>query len=283
MLKFRKKSFLLKNNFFNLNYKSLLLLINLFLLLIFSAQNCLNNENSGFSENQYRIIDIFPHDNTAFTQGLVWKGNYFYESTGLYGRSSLRKVEIQTGNVLQKYDLPNDYFGEGITIFKDSIYQLTWKEQTGFIYDQETFQLIDTFSYSYEGWGITHDGKHLIISDGSPVLHFVDPCTMEEVKQVTVYFQKTPVRFINELEYIKGKIFANIWQTKQIAIINTDSGEVTNWLDLGGILDNIEINSSQDIDVLNGIAYDEDKGYLFVTGKFWPNIFQIKIMDNFVQ
>ncbi|MDD3655428.1 MAG: glutaminyl-peptide cyclotransferase [Atribacterota bacterium] len=266
-----------------MNYKSLLLLINLFLLLIFSAQNCLNNENSGFSENQYRIIDIFPHDNTAFTQGLVWKGNYFYESTGLYGRSSLRKVEIQTGNVLQKYDLPNDYFGEGITIFKDSIYQLTWKEQTGFIYDQETFQLIDTFSYSYEGWGITHDGKHLIISDGSPVLHFVDPCTMEEVKQVTVYFQKTPVRFINELEYIKGKIFANIWQTKQIAIINTDSGEVTNWLDLGGILDNIEINSSQDIDVLNGIAYDEDKGYLFVTGKFWPNIFQIKIMDNFVQ
>jgi len=283
MLKFRKKSFLLKNNFFNLNYKSLLLLINLFLLLIFSAQNCLNNENSGFSENQYRIIDIFPHDNTAFTQGLVWKGNYFYESTGLYGRSSLRKVEIQTGNVLQKYDLPNDYFGEGITIFKDSIYQLTWKEQTGFIYDQETFQLIDTFSYSYEGWGITHDGKHLIISDGSPVLHFVDPCTMEEVKQVTVYFQKTPVRFINELEYIKGKIFANIWQTKQIAIINTDSGEVTNWLDLGGILDNIEINSSQDIDVLNGIAYDEDKGYLFVTGKFWPNIFQIKIMENLIQ
>jgi len=283
MLKFRKKSFLLKNNFFNLNYKSLLLLINLFLLLIFSAQNCLNNENSGFSENQYRIIDIFPHDNTAFTQGLVWKGNYFYESTGLYGRSSLRKVEIQTGNVLQKYDLPNDYFGEGITIFKDSIYQLTWKEQTGFIYDQETFQLIDTFSYSYEGWGITHDGKHLIISDGSPVLHFVDPCTMEEVKQVTVYFQKTPVRFINELEYIKDKIFANIWQTEQIAIINPESGEVTNWLDLGSILDNIEINNSQDIDVLNGIAYDEDKGYLFVTGKFWPNIFQIKIMDNFVQ
>ena len=283
MLKFRKKSSLLKNDFFNLYFKNLLLLINLFLLLLFSAQSCLSNENSGFPENQYRIIDIFPHDNAAFTQGLVWKGNYFYESTGLYGRSSLRKVEIQTGNVLQKYDLPNDYFGEGIAILKDRIYQLTWKEQTGFIYDQETFQLIDTFSYSHEGWGITHDGKHLIISDGSPVLHFVDPCTMEEVKQVTVYFQKTPVRFINELEYIKDKIFANIWQTEQIAIINPESGEVTNWLDLGSILDNIEINNSQDIDVLNGIAYDEDKGYLFVTGKFWPNIFQIKIMENLIQ
>ncbi len=270
----------------SINYGSILLRSRLLLGIVFYLSfSIINSFGNSYDITQsalsYEIIAVFPHDNTAFTQGLVWHNGFLYEGTGLYGSSSLRKVKLETGKVLQYHSLSADYFGEGITIFQDRIYQLTWKEQTGFIYDVKTFQLIDTFSYCYEGWGITHDGKHLIISDGSPVLRFLDPYTLEEVKQITVNFHKVPVHFINELEYIKGKIFANIWQTDYLAIIEPESGEVTDWLNLEGILDNIEVDR-QKIDVLNGIAYDEEKDRLFVTGKFWPNIFQIKIKENII-
>ncbi len=228
----------------------------------------------------YEIIAIYPHDPEAFTQGLVWQDGFLYEGTGLYGSSSLRKVDLDTGKVVQYLDLSDQYFGEGITIFKDRIYQLTWKEKIGFIYHRETFQLIDTFSYPYEGWGITHNGTYLIISDGSPFIHFVDPFTRKEVKQLKVEYQNTPVYHINELEYIKGKIFANIWQTEKIAIIDPDSGKVINWLDLRGILDYVKVNAAGKIDVLNGIAYLQEKDSLLVTGKFWPKLFQIKIGEN---
>ncbi|MGE4412901.1 MAG: glutaminyl-peptide cyclotransferase [Candidatus Caldatribacteriota bacterium] len=262
-----------------------LLLTVVFSTLVFSIQICLSNANENFTPTftpifSYKIIDVFPHDPEAFTQGLVWEDGFLYEGTGLYGDSSLRKVDLETGKILQLYQLSDDFFGEGITIFKERIYQLTWKEQIGFIYDADSFQLLETFSYSHEGWGITHDEKYLIISDGSPVLHFVDPLTFQEVKQIKVHDQQTPVYRINELEYIKGKIFANIWQTDLIAIISPESGEVFAWVDLSDILENVNIKINQPIDVLNGIAYDSLNDRLFVTGKWWPVIFQIEIIER---
>jgi glutamine cyclotransferase len=268
--------------------RPLTLILVVFAILVFSVQICLSNTdntNEKFTPTftpifYYEIIKVFPHDPQAFTQGLVWEDGLLYEGTGLYGDSSLRKVELETGKILQLYQLPEIYFGEGITIFEERIYQLTWKEQIGFIYDTESFQLLETFSYPHEGWGITHDEEYLIISDGSPVLHFVDPLTFKEVKQVKVHDQQTLVYRINELEYIKGKIFANIWQTDLIAIISPESGEVFAWVDLSDILENVHIKANQPIDVLNGIAYDSLNERLFVTGKWWPVVFQIKITEK---
>jgi glutamine cyclotransferase len=268
--------------------RPLTLTLVVFAILVFSVQICLSNtdnDNEKFTPTfapifYYEIIDVFPHDPQAFTQGLVWEDGLLYEGTGLYGASSLRKVELEIGKILQLYQLPDIYFGEGITIFEDRIYQLTWKEQIGFIYDTDSFQLLKTFSYPHEGWGITHDEEYLIISDGSPVLHFVDPLTLKEIKQVKVHDQQTLVYRINELEYIKGKIFANIWQTDLIAIISPESGEVFAWVDLSDILENVHIKANQPIDVLNGIAYDSLNERLFVTGKWWPVVFQIKITEK---
>lgn len=227
---------------------------------------------------QYEIIAIFPHDPEAFTQGLVWQDGFLYEGTGLYGKSSLRRVDLETGQVKKQHNLSEDFFGEGITIFEKRIYQLTWKSKTGFIYEQENFQLVKTFSYSHEGWGITHDEKNLIISDGTSVLHFVDPLTMKEIKRIEIHKNGVPVNRINELEYIKGKIFANIWLTDWIVVIEPQSGKITAWLDLSGILDSLEI--IQETNVLNGIAYDSEKDCLFVTGKLWPVLFKIKIYQR---
>jgi glutaminyl-peptide cyclotransferase len=234
--------------------------------------------NNSTAVLQYEIIDIYPHDSKAFIQGLVWKDGFLYEGTGLYGESSLRKVGLETGKVLQQYNLPGKYFGEGITIFENKIYQLTWKEQTGFIYDLETFQLLETFSYEHEGWGITNNGECLIISDGSSILRFIDPVTMAEIRQVKVHEKQRLVDRINELEYIQGKVFANIWQTDKIAIINPETGEILSWLDLTSVMDLLETN--QKIDVLNGIAYNPNTDELFISGKLWPKMFMIKIIDN---
>jgi glutaminyl-peptide cyclotransferase len=251
----------------------------LLLFLLLSVQSCFSfSHQDAVPILKVEIINAFPHDPEAFTQGLVWKDGFLYEGTGLYGSSSLRKVELETGKVVLQYNLPEDFFGEGITIFKDGIYQLTWKEKTGFIYDLQTFQLLETFCYSHEGWGITHDEECLIISDGSPVLHFVDPFTLEEIKQIEVHEKGTPVKYLNELEYIQGQIYANIWQTDQIAIIEPQSGKIIAWINLSGILNLEDIN--QKIDVLNGIAYDAKNDYLFITGKLWPEIFQIEVIET---
>lgn len=250
-------------------------------LLLLAIQGCVLYSNSNeecVSVWQYKVVDHFPHDPNAFTQGLVWEDGFLYEGTGLYGRSSLRKVALETGVPLKKINLSDIYFGEGITIFEDKIYQLTWKEQTGFIYDLDTFQLLDTFAYPYEGWGITHDKEYLIISDGTSILHYLDPDTLEEVKQIEVKEDQTAIDMINELEYIQDKIYANIWQTDRIAIIEPLTGKVTAWLDLVGILDGTEI--TQKVDVLNGIAYHAKENRLFVTGKLWPKIFEIEIVKN---
>lgn len=253
-----------------------LLLLLVFSLLLFSFQNSLSNSKDKFTPSfSYRIVNTFSHDPEAFTQGLVWKDGFLYESTGLYGSSSLRKVDLETGTVMQNIPLSNDYFAEGITIFDDKIYLLTWKEQIGFVYDKKTLNLLDAFSYAHEGWGITNNNKSLILSDGTSTLHFLDPETFEEIKQINVHDGIYLIHNINELEYINGYIYANIWQTERIAVIEPDSGKVIFWLDLSGILNNVEYSNK--VDVLNGIAYDVEQNRLFVTGKLWPALFEIEI------
>lgn len=224
----------------------------------------------------YEIINTFEHDISAFTQGLAWDNGLLYEGTGLPGQSTLRKVELETGKILQKYELPDKYFAEGITVFKDKIIQLTYRMRVGFVYDKETFELLREFNYSHEGWGLTHDGKKLILSDGTPTLYFVDPETFEQISTISVRNQDKRLWGINELEYIDGRIYANIWPTNRIAIIDPRTGQVGGLVDLKGLLSNQNI--SMQTDVLNGIAYDPAERRLFVTGKFWPKLFEIKLL-----
>ncbi len=226
----------------------------------------------------FEVVNIYPHDPAAFTQGLVFEDGFLYEGTGLRGSSTLRKVELTTGVILQQLELDEQYFGEGITIFNENIIQLTWTSQVGFVYDKKTFEQLQQFSYSYEGWGITHDGIHLIVSDGTSVLHFLDPETFAEVSLVYVYDSRGPVTRLNELEYIQGEIYANVWQTDFIARIDPHTGRVTGWIDLTGLL--AEDSSEQPVDVLNGIAYDTESDRLFVTGKLWPQLFEINLVPQ---
>jgi uncharacterized repeat protein (TIGR01451 family) len=223
----------------------------------------------------YTIVNAYPHDPDAFTQGLVFEDGVLYEGTGLWGRSTLRKVTLETGEVIQSYDLPSEFFGEGITIYGDEIIQLTWRSHTGFVYERDSFDLLQEFTYPTEGWGITHDGERLIMSDGTSTLYFWDPETFEQVGQVGVYDENGPVRRLNELEYVQGKVFANVWQTDRIAIIAPQTGQVVGWIDLKGLLDPGSV--SQPVDVLNGIAYDAETDRLFVTGKLWPTLFEIDL------
>lgn len=226
----------------------------------------------------YTIINTYPHDPDAFTQGLIYLDDIFYEGTGLNGRSSLRKVAVETGEVLQLRQMPPEYFGEGITIFGDRLIQLTWKTQRGFEYNKDTFEPIRDFTYPTEGWGITHDGAKLIMSDGSDTLFFWDPDTFEEIGRVQVFDAAGPVVRLNELEYVDGEVFANIWQTNRIARINPDTGQVVGWIDLTGLL--TAADHTEPVDVLNGIAYDDATDRLFVTGKLWPKLFEIELVPQ---
>jgi glutamine cyclotransferase len=222
----------------------------------------------------YQVVNVYPHNETAYTQGLVFEDGVLYESTGLYGQSTLRCVELETGNVMQLYSLPGGFFGEGITIFEDKIIQLTWKNKIGFVYNRSPFELLQTFGYTTEGWGITHNGSALIMSVGNSTLYFLDPETFQIIGQVEVYDEE-PVTRLNELEYINGMVYANIWTEDKIAIINPQTGQVTGWIDLTGI--NPSENQSID-NVLNGIAYDQNGDRLFVTGKRWSNLYEIKLV-----
>jgi glutamine cyclotransferase len=224
----------------------------------------------------YRIVNAYPHDPEAFTQGLVFQDGIFYEGTGLRGESTLRKVDLESGEVLQLYSLPPQYFGEGITIFGERAIQLTWQSGTGFVYDKESFEWLETFSYATEGWGITHDGMRLIMSDGTATLYFWDPETFEETGRVQVYDDNGPVVRLNELEYIQGQVYANIWLTDFVAIIDPQSGGVIAYIDLGGLL--APEDRARQVDVLNGIAYDAAGDRLFVTGKLWPKLFEIELV-----
>jgi len=222
----------------------------------------------------YEIIEVYYHDEMAFTQGLEFIDGFLFESTGLFGESTLRKVDLKTGKVLESIDLQDQYFGEGITIINDKIIQLTWISNIGFIYEKENFEFVSEFSYPTEGWGITNNGVHLIMSDGTSTLFFLDPETFETVKQVEV-IDEEPVRNLNELEYIQGKIYANIWQHDKIAIIDPQTGIVEGWIDMTGINN----EDSQDPNkVLNGIAYDSENNRIFITGKKWTKLFQIELI-----
>ncbi|TRO54703.1 glutaminyl-peptide cyclotransferase [Candidatus Bathyarchaeota archaeon] len=225
----------------------------------------------------YQVVNKYYHDPGAFTQGLVVYDGVFIEGTGLYGRSSIRYVDIETGEVLEKVDLAPEYFGEGVAILDNTIYQLTWREHTGFTYDLN-LQKTGEFSIPNEGWGLTTDGTQLIMSDGTATLSFIDSDTMNIVSTVKITFEDEDVVRLNELEYINGMVYANIWQTDLIAIINPDDGEVVSWIDLTGIKN--ELDSALGADVLNGIAYDPETEKLYVTGKLWSNLFEIQLVPK---
>jgi glutamine cyclotransferase len=225
----------------------------------------------------YRVVHSFPHDRRAFTQGLIYRKGFLYEGTGMNGQSGIRKVALETGEVLQVHAIPRQYFGEGITEWRGSIIQLTWQSEIGFVYDLTTFQQTRTFAYRGEGWGLTHDGARLIMSDGSSALRFLDPATFQESGRLAVRDQNGPVQNLNELEYVRGEIFANVWNTDRIARISLKDGRVTGWIDLSGLLAPADRGGA---DVLNGIAYDEADSRLFVTGKWWPRLFEIKLVQR---
>ncbi|MBX7254002.1 MAG: glutaminyl-peptide cyclotransferase, partial [Candidatus Promineofilum sp.] len=226
----------------------------------------------------FEIINTYPHDPTAFTEGLVFLDGKLYEGTGRWGESVLREVALETGAVLRNVALDPQYFGEGIVVFNDRIYQLTWQEGAGFVYDRATFAPLQTFNYTHEGWGITHDGTRLIMSDGTPVIRFWDPETLQETGRITVRDNNGPVNRLNELEYVDGEIWANIWLTDLIARISPETGDVLGYIDLTGLLDTSGL--TQPVDVLNGIAYDAASGRLFVTGKLWPSLFEIRVVPQ---
>lgn len=221
----------------------------------------------------YDVVKSYPHDPEAFTQGLIYRDGFLYESTGLNGRSSLRRVRLETGEVVQQKRIDTRYFAEGMTDWGGSLVQLTYTTNLGFVYNRSTFVLEDTFTYQGEGWGLTHDGRRLIMSDGTAALRFLDPATRRETGRVTVTAGGRTVENLNELEFIKGEVWANIWLTNRIAIVQPGSGRVRAWLDLTGLLP----AGTAGHDVLNGIAYDAAGDRLFVTGKLWPRLFEIRL------
>ena len=226
----------------------------------------------------YKVVNTYPHDQNALTQGLVFEDGALFEGTGLEGQSTLRRVELETGDILQIHELPAQYFGEGITIYESKIIQLTWKSGVGFVYDKDSFELLREFDYPTEGWGITHDGERLIMSNGSSTLHFLEPETLEEIGQIEIYDNDGPVTGLNELEYVQGEIYANVLQTDHIARIAPQTGEVIGWVELQGLINPEEY--TEPIDVLNGIAYDAENNRLFVTGKLWPKLFEIELVST---
>lgn len=251
-----------------------------FLILVSSQPVCSDNNNdiSGAPLFDYKVLNTFPHDDQAFTQGLVFKEGVLYEGTGRYGKSELTKRMLESIEPIKTYKLPSSLFGEGITIYKDVIIQVTWRAGVGLVYDSTDFRLLKSFSFSTEGWGITNDRKQLIMSDGTDNLYFLDPVSFKEVRRIKVSDNKVPVTRMNELEYIKGKVYANIWKTGRIAIIHPGSGQVEAWINLEKLV--MQTGGDNNIKTLNGIAYDEENDRIFVTGKLWPAMYEIKIIPS---
>jgi len=229
-------------------------------------------------KKKYRIVNTYPHDIYAYTQGLVYDNGFLYEGTGQYNQSSLRKVKLETGELVQSYKLPNDIFGEGITLYNDKIIQLTYKSWIGYVYDRSEFKLLYKFNYPVpiEGWGIEYNGQHLIVSDGTSNLMFFDPDSFTEIYRIQVFDDKGPVEKLNELEYYKGDLYANVYLTNKVLKIDPIKGKVLEEIDLSGILPQKDYH--QNIDVLNGIAIDRENNRIFVTGKYWPKLFEIEIL-----
>lgn len=257
------------------------------LLLLWACNNVPSDDNDDNNAGanppapaylNYAVINMYPHDTTAFTQGLQYWDGFLYEGTGQEGASRLRKVDLESGKILREHKLPDDVFGEGITILNGKIYQLTWMNKTGFVYDLNDFKLLKRFNYQISGWGLTNDGKHLIVSDGSNYIYFWDPETFKEVKRISVQDQNGMRNNLNELEFIDGAIYANVWQTDEILKIDTATGYVTGKMDLSGILSKHAGITLNDPDkVLNGIAWDSRTRRMFVTGKYWPKIFELQL------
>ncbi len=225
----------------------------------------------------FRVAHSYPHDPTSFTEGLCYADGSLYEGTGREGQSALRKEDLTTGAVTKQHSLAPDLFGEGVAAYQDKIVQLTWQSHTGFVYDRNTFALLGQFSYDTEGWGVTWDDRRLIMSDGTATLYFLDPGTFQVVRRVEVHTPDgQPVTGLNELEYIKGEVFANVFPTNRIVRITPASGRVVGWIDLTGLLG--DAAAGQPVDVLNGIAYDARTDRLFVTGKLWPLLFEIRLV-----
>jgi len=227
----------------------------------------------------YEIVHVYPHDPNAFTQGLQFVDGFLYEGTGLNGRSSIRKVKLETGEVLQKRDVPPEHFGEGITVFKNDVFELTWQSHVALVYDKATFAPRKQFSYPGEGWGLTSDGTNLIMSDGTNELRFLDPLTFTEKRRVKVTADGTPLRQLNEIEFMKGEVLANVWLTDYVARIAPESGKVTGMIDLRGLLAPSErARVDAEGGTLNGIAYDAPRDRIFVTGKLWPKVFEVRLV-----
>lgn len=229
----------------------------------------------------YRVVLAYPHDKQAFTQGLVYVDGHLYESTGIKGQSSLREEDLETGRILRMQLVSDAYFAEGLTEWKNTLIQLTWQSHTALVYDRATFRLLRTFSYSGEGWGLTHDAKSLILSDGTATLRFFDPETFHEVRRISVKDRGSPVTYLNELEFIHGEIYANVWHSNRIARISPITGRVLGWIDLNGLMPRDQVSSDEA--VLNGIAYDAARNRILVTGKLWPKIFEIAVVPENVK
>jgi glutaminyl-peptide cyclotransferase len=243
-------------------------------LTLLSGCNSAPPPNAPVPKYGYQIVNIYPHDSNAFTQGLIIHDGKLLESTGQEGTSSLRHVELETGKILKKVDVPIPYFAEGLTVLNGKVYQLTWQHELGFIYDLQTLEKVGQFNYQGEGWGLTTDGQSLILSDGTSRLRFIDPSSFRVTRTINVT-DKTPVNELNELEFIKGEIYANIWHDQRIAVIDPQTGRVKAWIDLTGLIPENELPDPEA--VLNGIAYDQANDKLFVTGKLWPRLFEIKV------
>jgi glutamine cyclotransferase len=256
-----------------------------FVFLLAAAQSLLGQPSRRLHatpppEYTFKIVRTFPHDPNAFTQGLAYRGGFLYEGTGIKGRSSLRKVRLETGEVAQRVDLPPEFFGEGITLLKNEVVEITWQSQTGFVYNLSDFRLLRQFSYPGEGWGLTTNGKgdEIFMSDGTSEIRVLDSGTLAEKRRLTVRDGETPIDQLNELEFVDGEIFANVWQTDRIARISPQSGRVVGWIDLKGLLS--PIYRLEPGAVLNGIAYDSTRKRLFVTGKLWPSVFEIQLVPK---
>jgi glutamine cyclotransferase len=279
--------------------------ISLLLVVVALTAGCLQEQAPPAAQGPqvygYKVLNTYPHDPQAFTEGLIFHNGTLYESTGLYGQSSLRQVDLETGRVLQERRLSPQYFAEGLTTWNGQFLQLTWKSHLGLVWNLDNFTVVGTFAYPSEGWGITHDGQSLIMSDGTSILYFLDPQTFQEVRQIEVQDRGDPVALLNELEYINGEIYANVWKTDRIARISPETGQVVGWIDLSGLRDveppDVELRDVEpelldgepellDVDekarseeaVLNGIAYDSAGHRLFVTGKLWPRLFEIQLV-----
>jgi glutaminyl-peptide cyclotransferase len=233
-------------------------------------------------EYSFKVVHAYPHDPNAFTQGLIYHDGFLYEGTGLEGRSSLRKVRLETGEILQQTNISAKYFGEGIAVFKNEVVQITWQSHVGFVYDLGDFHPLRQFSYPGEGWGLTTNGNEFFMSDGTAQIRVLDADTFKEKRRIKVHEGAAPIaapiKDLNELEFVEGEIYANVWQTDRIARISPQTGEVLGWIDLTGLLG--PMYRLEDGAVLNGIAYDAQRKRLFVTGKLWPKLFEIQIVPK---